>query len=105
MANRGCKHRNSLNLNFVFADRVSKCGRSARCLEERTILSVPLDLAVRRVSDIDKGAERQTLSIQKVGILPRKSSGVCSLTAALVERNGAQGNTDKHRSMVVVSRA
>jgi hypothetical protein len=27
------------------------------------------------------------------------------LIAALVERNGAQGNTDRHRSMVVASRA
>ena len=33
-------------------------------------------------------------------MLPRRSSSVCSLMAALVERNGAQGNTDRHRSMV-----
>jgi hypothetical protein len=31
---------------------------------------------------------------------PRLSSRVCSLMAALVERNGAHGYTDRHRSMV-----
>src|ERR1035437_8442750 len=41
----------------------------------------------------------------KVGIDPRRSSNVCSFTAALVERNGAHGNIDRHRSMVVASRA
>ena len=41
----------------------------------------------------------------KAGILPRKSSRVWSLTAALVLRNGAQGNSDRHRSMVEESSA
>jgi hypothetical protein len=41
----------------------------------------------------------------KLGMLPRRSSSVCIFTAALVERNGAHGNTDRHRSMVVASRA
>jgi len=41
----------------------------------------------------------------KVGIDPRRSSSVCNFTAALVERNGAHGNIDRHRSMVVASRA
>lgn len=41
----------------------------------------------------------------KVGMLPRRSSSVCILTAALVVRNGAQGNTDRHRSIVVESSA
>ena len=41
----------------------------------------------------------------KAGILPRKSSKVWSLTAALVLRNGAQGNSDRHRSMVEESSA
>ena len=41
----------------------------------------------------------------KLGMVPRKSSSVCSLIAALVERNGAQGKTDRHRSMVVASKA
>ena len=36
---------------------------------------------------------------------PRRSSSVCSLTAALVARNGAQSNRLRHRSMVVESRA
>jgi len=36
-------------------------------------------------------------------LLNRRS--VCSLMAALVERNGAQANTDEHRSMVPASRA
>ena len=35
----------------------------------------------------------------------RKSSNVCSFTADLVVRNNAQGNSDRHRSMVVESRA
>src|SRR5262249_5094408 len=39
------------------------------------------------------------------GMLPRRSNSVCNLMAALVERNGAQGNTDRHRSMVPASRA
>jgi hypothetical protein len=39
------------------------------------------------------------------GIAPRRSSSVCSLMDALAERNGAHGNTDRHRSMVVASSA
>ena len=35
-----------------------------------------------------------------VGMLPRKSNNVCSLTADLVERNSAHGKTERHRSMV-----
>ena len=49
--------------------------------------------------------ELAVADVQEVGILPRKSSSVCSFTAALVERNGAHGNSVKHRSMVVESRA
>src|SRR5208283_3533234 len=41
----------------------------------------------------------------KLGILPRKSSRVCIFTAALVVRKCAQGKTDRHRSIVVESRA
>src|ERR1700722_19944937 len=40
-----------------------------------------------------------------VGMLPCKSSRVCILTAALRCRNFAHGNSDRHRSMVVESRA
>ena len=40
-----------------------------------------------------------------LGIAPRRSSRVCIFTAALVERNGAHANSDRHRSMVVESRA
>jgi hypothetical protein len=36
---------------------------------------------------------------------PRRSSSVCSLMAALVERNGAQSNRLRHRSMVLESSA
>ena len=41
----------------------------------------------------------------KLGILPRRSSRVCIFTADLVVRKCAQGNTDRHRSMVVESKA
>jgi hypothetical protein len=41
----------------------------------------------------------------KAGIEPRKSRSVCSFIAALVLRNGAQGNSDRHKSMVVESSA
>src|SRR5674476_1214742 len=41
----------------------------------------------------------------KLGMLPLKSSSVCNLMAALVERNGAHANTDRHRSMVLASKA
>src|ERR1035438_1455153 len=40
-----------------------------------------------------------------LGMLPRRSSSVCSLTAALRRRNRAQGNSVRQRSMVVESRA
>src|SRR5215471_12791174 len=40
-----------------------------------------------------------------VGILPCRSSRVCIFTAALCLRNFAHGNNDRHRSMVVESRA
>src|ERR1039457_4225061 len=40
-----------------------------------------------------------------VGILPCKSSRVCSLMAALCRRKRAHGNSERHRSMVVESNA
>src|ERR1022692_3575428 len=40
-----------------------------------------------------------------LGVLPRKSSSVCIFTAALVVRNGAHGNSDSDKSIVVESRA
>ena len=40
-----------------------------------------------------------------VGMLPRRSNSVCIFTAALCRRNLAQGNSERHRSMVVESRA
>lgn len=40
-----------------------------------------------------------------VGMGPRKSSNVCSLTAALAERKRAHGNKLRHRSIVVESSA
>src|ERR1022692_3531537 len=41
----------------------------------------------------------------KLGIGPRRSSSVCILTAALVERKFAHGNSERHKSIVVLSRA
>ena len=41
----------------------------------------------------------------KVGIAPRRSSKVCTFTAALVSRTRAPGNSDRHSSMVVESKA
>jgi len=41
----------------------------------------------------------------KQGILPRRSISVCSLIAALARRKCAQGNSDRHRSIVVESKA
>jgi hypothetical protein len=41
----------------------------------------------------------------KLGMLPRKSSSVCILTAALVVRKCAHGKTARQRSMVVESSA
>src|ERR1035441_10969645 len=43
--------------------------------------------------------------LMNVGMLPCRSSSVCILTAALCFRNLAQGNNEKHRSMVVESSA
>jgi hypothetical protein len=53
-----------------------------------------VDVVHLAVGDVDEGGDR-----------PRRSSSVCNFTAALVERNGAHGNIDRHRSMVVASRA
>src|ERR1700674_485579 len=39
----------------------------------------------------------------KLGIGPRKSSNVCILTAALVERKSAHGNSERHKSIVLKS--
>src|ERR1035437_5556195 len=41
--------------------------------------------------------------LMNVGMLPCRSSSVCILTAALCFRNLAQGNNERHRSMVVES--
>jgi len=38
-------------------------------------------------------------------LYPGITRSVCSLIAAFVERNGAQGNTDRHKSMVLASSA
>lgn len=45
------------------------------------------------------------MTITTEGILPRKSSSVCSLTADLRVRNCAQGKSDRHKSTVVASKA
>ena len=60
---------------------------------------------LRKLSDAYAGTDIERLSLIKLGILPRRSSSVCSLTAALVERNGAHGNSDKDKSIVVASKA
>src|SRR5665647_3552104 len=44
-------------------------------------------------------------NMDETGIGPRRSSSVCILTAAFVERKSAQGNSDRHKSMVVLSSA
>jgi len=43
--------------------------------------------------------------LMNVGILPCRSRSVCIFTAALYFRNLAQGNSDRHRSMVLESKA
>src|ERR1700693_6069479 len=40
----------------------------------------------------------------KLGIGPRRSSSVCILTAALVERNSAHGNSERHIDCRTVER-
>jgi len=77
----------------------------------------PLEVQVTPIHDVEGAASISSRSStltscilpsemwMKVGIDPRRSSSVCNLTAALVERNGAHGNIDRHRSMVVASRA
>src|SRR5271156_2716797 len=40
----------------------------------------------------------------KLGIGPRRSSSVCILTAAFVERKSAHGNSERHKSIVAVER-
>jgi len=52
------------------------------------------DVVHLAVGDVDEGGDRSPQIEQRV-----------QLTAALVERNGAHGNIDRHRSMVVASRA
>lgn len=59
-------------------------------------------------AEIRKEANYAGVRIVLMGLLdgvPRRSSRVCSLIAALVERNGVHGKTDRHRSMVVASSA
>ncbi len=55
----------------------------------------PLELEVRFGACDEEGA----------GLMQGMQARVCSLIAALVSRNGAQGNIDRHRSMVVESSA
>src|SRR6516165_7615599 len=77
----------------------------------------PLEIDVTAIHDIESAGSSSnwsriltscilpSLMKMKEGILPRRSSNVWSLTAALLERNGAHGNTERHRSMVVESSA
>jgi hypothetical protein len=77
----------------------------------------PLEVEVAAVHDVEgAGLGNQYIedidvvqfavgNVDKTGIAPRKSSSGCSFTAALVLRNLAHGNSDKHKSMVVASRA
>ena len=46
-----------------------------------------------------------SLTWMNAGMAPRRSNNVCILMAALVERNGAQSNRLRHRSIVVESSA
>ena len=64
---------------------------SARFREQQVESVDVVQLAVRNVDEL--------------GMLPRKSSSVCILTAALVVRKCAHGKTARQRSMVVESSA
>ena len=44
-------------------------------------------------------------NVDKTGIGPRRSSNVCILTAAFALLKSAQGNRERHKSIVVLSRA
>src|SRR5882672_9135693 len=44
-------------------------------------------------------------NMDETGIGPRRSSSVCILTAALVERKSAHGDSERHKSIVVLSSA
>src|SRR5437763_1433183 len=49
--------------------------------------------------------ERANRSGWKLEVALRRSSKVCSLIVALVDRKGAHGNTERQRSIVVASSA
>ena len=56
-----------------------------------------------RMSSTLTSCSLPSLMWMKVGMASRKSSSVCILTAALVERNGARSNRLRHKSIVVAS--
>jgi len=57
--------------------------------------------AVEQIDIVDLASRHETLA----GMLPRRSSRACNFTALLWWRNCAQGNSAKHKSMVVESKA
>src|SRR6185503_17980352 len=61
--------------------------------------------SIGRMSSTLTSCSLPSLMWRNVGIEPRRSRSVCSLTAALVDRNGAQSNRLRHRSIVVESSA
>ncbi len=93
-------------------------GFGARHKEAARFVKVmkPLEVDISSVHDVEGPGlgQQQVENVDVVqfavadvheGMLPRRSKSVCSLIAALVERKGAQEKTDRHRSMVLASRA
>src|SRR5665811_877 len=97
-------------LHIVFGSRDEEC----TCMMDR-MESPEIDIAA--IHDVNRSS-LQGDQVQRKGIAhftvgnmdktrdrPRRSSRVCILTAALVERKSAHGNSERHKSIVVLSSA
>src|SRR5580692_5269577 len=80
-------HIKSLEINITAIHDVDGAGLGCDQIEGQGITHLPSEIWI------------------KLGIGPRRSSSVCILTAAFVERKSAHGNSERHKSIVVLSSA
>ena len=92
-----------LNLEIRPPADDEEAGDSVKALQPLEVDKAPIQDVQRAGLSISCGLS--SLLRIKVAISPRRSSRVCSMTAALTERNGVQGNIDRHRSMIAVRAA
>jgi hypothetical protein len=99
-----------MRLEIRLGARNEEGTREMQAIQASEVDMAPIHDMIAPASGVSKSSACTSCNLpsetwMKLGMLPRKSSSVCILTAALAFRKCAHENTDRQRSMVVESRA